>query len=68
MAGSAVANGPLDAHIDMVMNGSKKNTMMAAYKGQMNDLDIAAVITFERNSFGNKAGDVVQPSQIKARR
>ena len=30
------------------------------------DLEIAAVITYERNAFGNTLGDVVQPSQIAA--
>jgi cytochrome c oxidase subunit 2 len=29
---------------------------------------VAAIVTFERNALGNKAGDVVQPSQAKALR
>jgi cytochrome c oxidase subunit 2 len=29
-------------------------------------VDLAAVITFERNAFGNTTGDVVQPSDIAA--
>jgi cytochrome c oxidase subunit 2 len=41
---------------------------MAAYGGQLGDGDIAAVITYERNAWGNKAGDVVQPAEIKAAR
>ena len=41
---------------------------MAAYKGQLNDVDIAAVITYERNALGNSVGDTVQPSAIKAAR
>jgi len=49
------------------MNG-KPGTAMQAFASQMNDVDIAAVITFERNSFGNKTGDVVQPADIKALR
>ena len=36
------------AHIDIVVNG-KAGTAMAAFKGQLNDVDIAAVITFQRN-------------------
>ena len=67
MAGSKIANGPLADHLNIVMNG-KPGTAMAAFAAQMNDTDIAAVVTFERNSFGNKAGDVVQPSQVKALR
>ena len=39
-----------------------------AFGKQLNDVDLAAVITFERNAFGNNTGDVVRPSQIKALR
>jgi cytochrome c oxidase subunit 2 len=67
MAGSAIANGPLDAHLNIVMNG-KAGTAMQAFAAQLNDTDLAAVVTFERNGFGNKAGDMVQPSQVKALR
>jgi cytochrome c oxidase subunit 2 len=41
---------------------------MAAYGGQLSDGDIAAVVTYERNAWGNKTGDVVQPAEIKAAR
>lgn len=54
-----------DSHVDRVFNG--KN-MMPAWKGVLNDVDIAAVVTYERNAFGNKMDDVVQPAQIKALR
>ncbi|MBE9516223.1 MAG: cytochrome c oxidase subunit II [Proteobacteria bacterium] len=67
MAGSKIATGDINAHINIVLNG-KAGTAMAAYKGQMNDVDLAAVITYERNAFGNKTGDIVQPADIKARR
>ena len=64
MTASPIANGDAAAHIDIVVNG-KAGTAMSAFKGQLNDVDIAAVITFERNSFGNSVGDMVQPSAIK---
>lgn len=64
----AVATGPIAAHIDIVMNGSRKNPVMAAWKGQLSDLEIAAVISYERNAFGNAVGDMVQPAQIAAAR
>ena len=67
LAGSKIATGPLDAHIAIVLSG-KAGTAMQAFAGQMNDADLAAVITFERNAFGNNTGDVVQPAQIKAAR
>jgi cytochrome c oxidase subunit 2 len=67
MAGSKIATGPLAGHMNIVMNG-KPGTAMQAFALQMNDLDLAAVITFERNAFGNNTGDVVQPAAIKAAR
>jgi cytochrome c oxidase subunit 2 len=67
LKGSKIATGPLDGHIGIVMKG-KPGTAMQAYAGQLGDADIAAVITYERNAFGNNTGDVVQPSQIKAKR
>lgn len=67
MAGSKIANGPLADHLNIVMNG-KAGTAMQAFAAQLNDTDLAAVVTFERNGFGNKAGDMVQPSQVKALR
>jgi cytochrome c oxidase subunit 2 len=64
--GSKIATGAKEAHMDIVLNG-KPNTAMAAFKQQLNDTDIAAVITYERNSWSNKAG-MVQPAEVKARR
>jgi cytochrome c oxidase subunit 2 len=37
---------------------------MAAWKGQLSDLEIAAVITYERNALGNALGDMAQPGDI----
>ncbi len=65
--GSKIATGPKEAHIALVLHG-KPNTAMAAFGGQLGDGDIAAVITYERNAWGNKTGDVVQPADIKAAR
>jgi len=64
MTNSSVATGDLAEHINVVMNG-RSGTAMAAYKTQLSDVDLAAVITFERNSLGNSVGDMVQPSAIK---
>ncbi len=60
---SPVAMGPAAEHINMVLNG--KNTM-PAWK-QLSDIDLAAVITYERNAWGNSAS-VVKPADIKAAR
>ncbi|HTO42818.1 MAG TPA: cytochrome c oxidase subunit II [Burkholderiales bacterium] len=66
LAGGKIATGPIAGHIDIVVNGSKKNPAMVAWKNQLSDLEIAGVITYERNSFGNKVGDMVQPKDIAA--
>ena len=76
LAGSKIVNGPLlspesklipDSHVDRVMNG-KPGTAMQAFKTTLSDTDIAAIVTYERNSFGNTRGDMIQPAQIKALR
>ncbi len=64
LAGSKTVTGDINGHIDTVMNG-RTGTAMSAFKNQLSDVDIAAVITYERNSFGNTMGDMVQPSTIK---
>jgi cytochrome c oxidase subunit 2 len=66
LKGSAIATGPVDGHINIVMNG-KPGTAMSAFSGQLSDSELAAVISYERNAWGN-SGDIVQPSQIKAKR
>lgn len=68
MMGSSVAVGkPISRHIDMVLNGVS-GTAMQAFGPQLNDSEIAAVITYERNAWGNNTGDVIQPAQVKAQR
>lgn len=67
IAGSAIATGPQDAHIDVIYSGVQ-GSAMASFAAQLNDVDMAAVITYQRNAFGNTVGDTVQPSQIKALR
>jgi len=41
---------------------------MQAFAAQLNDADIAAVVTYERNAWGNDKGDLAQPSAVKALR
>ena len=67
LAGSKITTGDVKGHLDIVIKG-KPGTAMQAFGQQLNDAEIAAVVTYERNSFGNKTGDVVQPAQVKAAR
>jgi cytochrome c oxidase subunit 2 len=65
IAGSPIATGDKAAHIDIVVHG-KQGTAMQAFGEQLSAVDIAAVITYERNAFGNDTGEMVQPSEITA--
>ncbi len=68
LTGGKISTGPIANHLDIVLNGSKKNPMMAAFGSQLSDMDIAAVITYERNSLGNSVGDSLQPGEVAAAR
>ena len=59
--------GTKEHHLDIVMHGISGSAMQAFDK-QLSDLDIAAVVTYERNSWGNHTGDVIQPLAVKALR
>ena len=63
IAGSAIATGDIGAHLDVGINGVP-GTAMQAFGGQLNDVDMAAVITYQRNAFGNNMGDMVQPIDV----
>ena len=63
LAGSSIATGPVDEHIDIVMNG-RAGTTMSAWREKLSETDIAAALTYTRNAFGNDTGDVVQPITI----
>jgi len=52
-------------HIHQVIYG--KNNM-PAFGEQLSDTDIAAVVTYERNVWGNKTGDIIQPKDVAASR
>lgn len=63
IAGSAVAVGDINKHLEVGIKGVA-GTAMQAFGGQLSDVDMAAVITYQRNAFGNNTGDVVQPSDV----
>ncbi len=69
--GSQVVTGAKARQIDVLLNGVAKNgtpTAMAAFGKQLNDVELAAVITFTRNNWGNKTGEAIQPAEVKALR
>ena len=65
--GSSVAIGPIPGHVDILLNGAP-GTAMQAFGAQLSNTDIAAVITYQRNAWGNDTGDIVQPTDIEAAR
>lgn len=63
IAKSPVALGDIKHHLDIVVHG-KPGTAMQAFGGQLNEVDLAAVVTYERNAFGNNMGDMAQPVDV----
>ena len=63
IAKSPLATGELAPHMDVSINGVP-GTAMQAFGGQLNDVDMAAVVTYQRNAFGNNMGDMVQPIDV----
>ena len=68
LKGSPVTTeGPVEEHIATVLKG-RDGTAMAAFAAQLDDVDLAAVVTYTRNAWGNDTGQLVQPSQIQSLR
>ena len=63
LTGSPIATGDIQDHIDIVFHG-KAGTAMQAFGDQLSPVDLAAVVTFERNALGNSMGDMVEPVEI----
>jgi cytochrome c oxidase subunit 2 len=70
LSGSRIVNGPKDEQIQVLLNGVIKDgkpTAMVSFK-HLSDVDIAAVITYTRNSWDNSTGQAVTPADVKAQR
>lgn len=65
LKGSAMALNDMPAHIDIVVNG-KTGTAMQAFGKQLSLKELAAVVTYERNAWGNNTGELVQAKDINA--
>jgi cytochrome c oxidase subunit 2 len=60
LAGSKVVNGPKEGQYAILLNG--KNAMPKW--NNLSDTELAAVMTYTKNSWGNKSGEVIQPSDF----
>ena len=70
LSGSKIVAGPKEGQIAVLLNGVVKDgkpTAMVSFK-HLTDVEIAAVITYTRNSWSNKTGDSVAPADVKAAR
>ena len=63
--GSKVVLGPKEANFQIMLNGKGA---MPKWGGVISDGDIAAVITYTRNAWGNKTGDVYQTPDLMTAR
>ena len=57
--------GSKEQHLKIVMHGIP-GTSMQPIGQQLTDLEVAAVISYERNHWGNQTGDVIQPAEVAA--
>lgn len=64
--GSKIVTGPAAGHAEIILNG-RAGSAMASFK-QLSDVEIAAVVTYERNAWNTKTGDMMQPAEVKALR
>jgi len=70
LSGSKIVSGPKEGQVAVLLNGVVKDgkpTAMVSFK-HLTDVEIAAVITYTRNSWSNKTGDSVAPADVKAAR
>ena len=61
--GSAIATGPVEDHIGIIVNG-KPGTAMQAFSSQLRVDEIGAVTHYERHAWGNNTDDIVQPIDV----
>jgi cytochrome c oxidase subunit 2 len=62
--GSKLVNGPQADQMRIMLDGK---AAMPSWK-QLSDTELAAVMTYERNSWSNKTGEVIQPRDFAAAR
>ncbi len=62
ITGSKIATGDKAGHLNIVLKGKNAMPTFAA----LSDLDLAAVLTYQRNALGNSTGDKVTPAEVAA--
>lgn len=64
LAGSPLVQGPPKVVITTVLNG---RAGMPAFKDDINDADLAAILTYARSTWGNK-GSAIKPTEVASAR
>lgn len=65
LKGSAIALGPREGQLDIVVNG-KAGTAMQAFGQQLDACSLASVIHYTRHAWGNNTADVTTPQDVLA--
>jgi cytochrome c oxidase subunit 2 len=65
LKGSAVVKGPVTAHIDIALQG---RNVMPPFADVLNDEQLAAILSYQRNAWGNNTGEIVNAAQVQAQR
>ncbi|MGB2041040.1 MAG: cytochrome c oxidase subunit II [Porticoccaceae bacterium] len=60
---SPIALGSKEGHIAVLIDGVPGSSMQS-FADQLSEVDIAAVVHYERNAWGNDVGDVTQPIDV----
>lgn len=66
-ASSVAVGKTISRHIDAILNGIPGSAMQP-YRDTLTDEEIAAIVTYERNAWGNNTDNVVQPADVAALR
>lgn len=68
LKGSAIiTKGTSTQHIDVVLLGVP-GSIMRSFGNRLTNLEIAAILTYQRNAFGNHRNDLIQPKEVQERR
>lgn len=62
-----IMKGSHEAHIDLVLLGVP-GSIMRSFGNRLTNLELAAILTYERNAWGNNKDDLIQPSEVKIRK
>jgi cytochrome c oxidase subunit 2 len=63
LVGSVKVTGSVEDHLEVGVNGVP-GTVMQAFGGLLSEVDLAAILTYQRNAWGNDVGDMIQPIDV----